>query len=85
MLVRMTELYESYRPEMNNIFSTFQITNLKRTIKSHLTELDEDFAMDYKESSSTTTSNAAIQDPRVKKTKTKIMKSSAGGKSWFKF
>lgn len=47
--------------------------------------MDEDFTMDYKESSSTTAPNATTQDPRAKKTKTKNMKSSVGGKSWFKF
>lgn len=49
-----------------------------------MTDIDEDYAMDYKESTTSTTTASTTPDSRIKKNK-KIMKQSAGGKSWFKF
>lgn len=63
----------------------FQIANLKKTLKTHLTDIDEDYTMDYKESTTSTTTASTTADSRIKKQKCKIMKPSSGGKSWFKF
>lgn len=62
-----------------------QIASLKKTLKTHLTDIDEDYTMDYKDSTSSTTSASTTSDSRIKKNKCKIMKPSTGGKSWFKF
>lgn len=67
------------------ILAPFQIANLKKTLKTHLTDIDEDYTMDYKESTMSTTTTSTAADSRIKKNKCKIMRPSTGGKSWFKF
>lgn len=74
-----------YTLKVSFLSDVSQIATLKKTLKTHLTEMDDDFAMEYKESTSSTTSTTTSLDPRIKKTKNKAMKPSSGGKSWFKF
>lgn len=62
-----------------------QIASLKKTLKTHLTDIDEDYTMDYKDSTTSTNPASTTTDSRIKKNKCKIMKPSTGGKSWFKF
>lgn len=58
------------------------MVKLRKTLKTHVSEPDEDMVIDYKESSS---SSHPMESRR--KAKSKIMKASSasGGKSWFKF
>lgn len=73
-------------------FLLLQVSKLRMTTKAHSVlpaDTDEEMAMDFKDSNSSTSSNTSLtsHDVRNKRPKPKVMKptSASGGKSWFKF